>query len=206
MEGQGMARDTYCPLCKGADSIGHILGICTLSEVREAYISKHDKAMRLIMKEIRNGSLGNFYCTADVGTAAVMEELGANSKRLPEWLITPNTLQKCEFSPETKQKYRPDCMIVEIAYDEIDRALKKRTRNRGTIAPSQINGRPRKIWLIELGYSSDTSYMDKVIEKKEQHAELCRLFAAEGNDVIKSITYKAAPSRPGKCWDAFWMP
>jgi hypothetical protein len=27
-------------------------------------------------------------------------------------------------------------------------------------------GRPRKIWLIELGYSSDIRYMDKVIEKR----------------------------------------
>jgi hypothetical protein len=33
--------------------------------------------------------------------------------------------------------------------------------------------------------------MDKVTEKKEQHAELCKLLAAEGYDVI-------APSRSGK--------
>jgi hypothetical protein len=106
---------------------------------------------RLIMREIQNGSLGNFYFTADVGTAVVMEELGANSTRLPDWLIAPNTMQKCDFSPETKQKLRPDCMIVEITNDEIDRALKKRTRNGDTNVPTQINGRPRNIWLIELG-------------------------------------------------------
>jgi hypothetical protein len=41
----------------------------------------------------------------DVGTAVVLKELGANSKRLPEWLITPNTMQKCDFSPENKQNY-----------------------------------------------------------------------------------------------------
>jgi hypothetical protein len=103
MEGQGIARDTHCPLCKDADSIGRILGSCTHSEVKKVYISRHDKAMRLIMKGIQNGSLGNFYCTADVGTAAVMEELGATSKRLPEWLITPNKMQRCEFPPENKQ-------------------------------------------------------------------------------------------------------
>jgi hypothetical protein len=86
-------------------------------------------------------------------TAVVMEELGANSKRLPEWLITPNTMQKCDFSPENKQKLRPDCMIVEIRHEEIDRTLKKRTRNGDNKVPTQINGRPRKIWLMELGYS-----------------------------------------------------
>jgi hypothetical protein len=144
----------------------HILGSCTHSEVKNVYISRHGKAMRLIMIEIQNGSLGNFYCTADVGTAAVMEELVANSNRLPEWLITPNTMQKCEFSPENKEKLRPDCMIVEITHDEIDRALKKRTRDRDTVVPTQINGRPRKIRLIELGYSSTPGTWTRSKRKK----------------------------------------
>jgi hypothetical protein len=48
---------THCPLCKDADSLGNILGSCTHSEVRKVYISRHDKAMRLIMKETQNGSL-----------------------------------------------------------------------------------------------------------------------------------------------------
>jgi hypothetical protein len=77
------------------------------------YISRYDKALRIIMKKIQNGSLANFYCTADVGTAMATEELGAKNKRLPEWLITPNTMQKCDFSAVNKQKLRPDCMIVE---------------------------------------------------------------------------------------------
>jgi hypothetical protein len=114
-------------------------------------------------------SLGNFYCTADVGTAMAMEAFGAQSKSLPGWLITPYTMQKCDFSPENKQKLRPDCIIVVITNDEIDRTLKKRNRNGNTNIPTRINGRPRKIWLIELGYSSDTRYMNKVIEKIEQH-------------------------------------
>jgi hypothetical protein len=81
----------------------------------------------LIMKEIQNGSPGNCYCTADVGMAVIMEELGAISKCLPEWLITPDTVQKFDFSLENKQKLSPDCMIAEITHEEIDRALKKRT-------------------------------------------------------------------------------
>jgi hypothetical protein len=75
-------------------------------------------------------------------------------------------MQKFVFSFENKRKLRPDCMIVEITNDEIDRALRKRTRNGDTNIPTQINSRPRKIWLIELGYSFDTRYMDKVTEKK----------------------------------------
>jgi hypothetical protein len=48
MEGQGIARDTHCPLCKDADSIGHILGSCTHSEVKKVYIFRHDKAMNFV--------------------------------------------------------------------------------------------------------------------------------------------------------------
>jgi hypothetical protein len=93
-------------------------------------------------------------------------------------------MQKFDFSPENIQYLRPDCMIVEITHEEIDRALKKRTRNGDNEVPTQINGRPRKIWHMELGYSSDTRYMDKVMEEKEQHPELGKLLAAEGYDVM----------------------
>jgi hypothetical protein len=33
---------------------------------------------------------------------------------------------------------------------------------------------------LGLGYFSDTGLMDKVAEKKQQYAELCKLVAAEG--------------------------
>jgi len=47
----------------------------------------------------------------------------------------------------------------------------------------QSSGRPKKIWIIEVGYSFDTGYMDKVAEKK-LHAELCNLPATDGYDVM----------------------
>jgi hypothetical protein len=92
-------------------------------------------------------------------------------------------------------------MIVEITHEEIDRALKKRTRNGDNKVPTQINGRPRKIWLMELGYSSDTRYMDKVMEKKEQHAELCKLLAAEGYDVTLLPIVLGSAGTLFKCLD-----
>jgi hypothetical protein len=39
-----------------------------------------------------------------VETAVAMEELVAKFKRLREWLITPSTKQKCDFSPENINK------------------------------------------------------------------------------------------------------
>jgi hypothetical protein len=199
IQGHGIARDTYCPLCKDTDPIGRILGSCAHSKVNKVYICRPDKAMRLIMNETQNGSLGNFYCTTDVGTAVAMGELGAKSKRLTEWLITPNTLQKCDFSPENEQKL-PACIIMETTHDEIDMALKKRTHNGDTDGPTQINGRSRKIWLNELGYS-DTRYIDKVIEKKEQHANLCKLLATEGYDVMLFPVVLGSAGTLFKCLD-----
>jgi hypothetical protein len=52
-------------------------------------------------------------------------------------------------------------MMVEITNDDIDRAPKKQTSNGDTNIPTQINGRPRKVSLIELGYSFNTRYTDK---------------------------------------------
>jgi len=52
IEEQGIASDTK-RLCKNADSIGPILGSCTYSEVKKVYISRHDIAMRLIVKRTR---------------------------------------------------------------------------------------------------------------------------------------------------------
>jgi hypothetical protein len=57
IEGHGIARETHFHLCKGADSIRHRdLAIAhTATEIM--YISRHEKAMRLIMEEIQNGRL-----------------------------------------------------------------------------------------------------------------------------------------------------
>jgi hypothetical protein len=53
--------------------------------------------------------------------------------------------------------------------------FQKQDRNGDTIVPSGTGNKPRKAWLVGMGYLSDTGakYMDegKVIEKKEQHAE-----------------------------------
>ena len=48
----------------------------------------------------------------------------------------------------------------------------------------QANGRPTKVWVVELGYSADTRYLEKVQEKTDQHEVLCNLLRAEGYEVI----------------------
>jgi hypothetical protein len=51
------------------------------------------------------------------------------------------------------------------------------------VKPNQM-ANSEKEGLSSWGESSDTRYMDKVIEKKEQYAGLCYLLAAEGYDVM----------------------
>jgi hypothetical protein len=89
---------------------------------------------------------------------------------------------------------------VDFNHKEIDRAHKKRTRHGDTGVPTQINGIPRKIWLIELG-NSNIKYMDKVVEKKEEHAGLWNLLAAEGYDVMLLPIVLGCAGAPFKCLD-----
>jgi hypothetical protein len=57
---------------------------------------------------------------------------------------------------------------------------------------------------MELGYcggSSDTGYMDKIMEWKEQHAELCKLLAEEGYDVMLLPIVLGSAGTLFKCLD-----
>jgi hypothetical protein len=48
---------------------------------------------------------GKFYCTADVGMAVAKKELRGNSFKMPPgWLITPDTLQKCNISLDNNKR------------------------------------------------------------------------------------------------------
>ncbi len=116
-----------------------------------------------------------------------MADLGAASTRLPEWLITTATTQKCGFPPEDKHKLRPDCMIVEIPKNEVPGAGRQRKRSAGgqeREVRRQPSGRPSKVWVVEFGYSADTRYLEKVQEKTDEHEVLCTLLRAEGYEVI----------------------
>ena len=46
------------------------------------------------------------------------------------------------------------------------------------------NGKPRKVWLAEAGYCSDTMYQDKLKEKELQHKHLQEALSAYGYEVI----------------------
>jgi hypothetical protein len=53
-------------------------------------------------------------------------------------------------------------MIVEIPSEKLDNISQKRRHTGVRKVSAQIDDRPRKVWIVELGYSSDTRYRNKV--------------------------------------------
>lgn len=148
-----------------------MLGRCGHAEVKKVYIARHNEAMKMIMKLITTGTLGNYFCVADVGTRTAMAGLGAAGTRLPDWHITETTMQRCDFPPADKHKLRPDCIIVEFPEDEVPgqplRSKRSAEGQERTVRTHSMAGRqPKKIWVVEVGYSADTRYTEKMAKKQ----------------------------------------
>ena len=86
---------------------------------------------------------------------------------------------------------RPDMMVVEMTESEQRRYL-PHDANTGQTLPhlpaNMPNGRQRRITIVEGGYCRDTSYLEKLEEKGQQHAKLEDALRTYGYKV-KSVTY-----------------
>ena len=72
-----------CPHCGVEDSRGHILGGCQNALFKAMYISRHDEAMRKMLKAIARGPHGSFLKIADIGRDELVKDLGIVNKRIP---------------------------------------------------------------------------------------------------------------------------
>ena len=75
--GMQVPRFPRSPLCKHADSIGHMLDECSHRIIESIIIERHNHATRLILGASHRGSLGNCYTIADL--AHKRRWLGCNS-------------------------------------------------------------------------------------------------------------------------------
>ena len=174
----------------------------------KSFIARHNEAGRMILKAIKNGPIGNHYMIADIGTEEHMTDLGVQDMRLPDWLAKPEIIEKlnaistteewkdrkdtCEgwsrMDPTDRLKLRPDIMIVNVTNQEAaslhqgPKMSNKRTRS-GVQIPILRDSPIYEIKIIEIGYSSDTRYIEKLQEKEQQHAQLCRILREEGHKV-----------------------
>ena len=81
-------RSDRCPHCHEPDSGRHIMGGCGHRVIKSLYISRHDGALRQVLKAINQGRHGLYLKIADIGRDELTNDLGVISKRVPDWLVS----------------------------------------------------------------------------------------------------------------------
>ena len=185
-------KSDRCPHCGSADSGGHILGGCKLPIFKALYISRHDSALRMLLKAIVKGSHGGFYTIADIGREELIKDLGVNDKRIASWLLPDSALIRAGIEARDRHRVRPDIMFVEMSHPERTRYHPNATsfpelsstvpretelNTRGPTGP-----RPRKVWVLDGGYTSDTRHLEKIQDKETQHSKLMHALQMRGYD------------------------
>ena len=180
--GMQVPRFPGCPLCKHADSIGHMLGECSHRIIKSIIIERHNHAARLILGALHWGLLGNCYTIADIASQEKMAGLQQHDTRIPDFMLADIELPE---GPSQRRKLRLDIMVTDITPGE--RISCKPSRKRGQHGgqnnhhiTSTANGRPRRVWIVEVGYCSDTRYLDKLQENTQQHRQLQGLLMDKG--------------------------
>ena len=168
-----------------------MLGECQDKDMKSMYIERHNAATRLIVAEVLKGNAGNCIVCADVGKEAKVAHLAINHTRVPESIISKHTLGSLGLAAENRDKLRPDALIIECLPQEtiedvLGRADKRDAQGRRKLDkfihdPKSVTPyRPRKAYIIEVGYGAETRYQQKLQEKDAQHSQLRSLLRAEG--------------------------
>ena len=76
------------------------------------YISRHDAALRLMLKAIMKGirTHGGFYTIADIGRDELIKDMGVSNKRIPSWLLPDSSLATSGIDPMDRNRIRPDIL------------------------------------------------------------------------------------------------
>jgi hypothetical protein len=133
------------------------------------YISRHNGAVQKLLKLIRTGRMQNFYTIMDA-TAADALPAGVSDNRIPAWILP-------DVPEATRLKMRPDILIIEGLDNDDVEAFKHMGDYRATAI------RQYTVHVIEVGYTANTRYLEKVKEKQQQHEQLCQALRAAGWNV-----------------------
>ena len=180
----------YCPLCSPSvplitpprDTPGHILGSCSHPDMQKIYISRHNKAVRHIQRRLQLGSLSGNFTVMDACATSCLPP-GVYSTRLPKWLFSPS------FDESTRVRLRPDILIIEgfplTTFREHQPDLE--ALNPAGLAFLADLRHHAKIHIIEVGYTSDTSYADSLSRKQSQHNHLASHLLSAGWTLASSV-------------------
>ena len=166
--GAPIARHFKCPLCHLDDSTAHMVNGCQHPEMKALQIERHNAAGRLILKEMAQGKHGSNYIMADLGCYNKMEEMLVHDNRLSASILSDATLEQHGLSPATRPKFRPDIMTIEASSERVlsGRLARKRKFNGAKCRPGS------RVKIVEVGYTSETRYHEKLQEKEMQHEQL----------------------------------
>ena len=170
--GEGVATNANCPVCGSHDGMSHMLGSCTHPMMKAMFIERHNIAARMILKLLLEGSHGNCYIWADVGSTNRLGDLGALDSRLPNWLISDSELL-CEGL--CREALRPDILIT-TAQPPSPSEQNMHMHESGLVCSAA----GKTAWIVEVGYCAATHHHDKFLEKQQQHEHLTQILQSKG--------------------------
>lgn len=165
------AGNGSCPLCmQHADSSGHALLHCPHRQLQAMRIERHNAATRRILKALqRHADKAGVYTVMDACPEADAASLGAESTRLPRWILPEGLV-----TDHALAKMRPDVLrILELPPNPTAEEIERAVQNKGSYT----------VQVVEVGYCSDTRWRAKVLEKQEQHAALLQALKEAGWNV-----------------------
>jgi ribonuclease HI len=157
--------DDLCPVCRaGPDSSGHMLLHCAHRKLKAMAIKRHDEAVRRIHTALaRHARDGSVYTILDACKAGQLEELGADAKRLPDWILP-------QLGEQDRAKLRPDILrILGLPPSPTAAQLAHAAANKGQYT----------VQIVEVGYCSDYNWRETVQKKMAQHDALIAALQAE---------------------------
>ena len=179
MPGQARATDAACPLCGDHDGITHMLGSCGHPMMKSMYIERHNAASIKILRLMLEGSRGNCYMLADVGSTDKLGNIGPLDSRLPEWLVPTNILLQRGLD---RDKLRPDILMTNVK-SAMPLRLSSSRPARASAPGAGTHPMGNHIWIVDVGYCAATRYHNKLIENQQQHAQLISLLESWGYTV-----------------------
>ena len=172
--GGPIARTLRCPLCNEPDSTTHMLNGCLHKEMKALQISRHDEAGRLILKEVLRGKHGASHVVADLGRYEKVKGLGIDDNRVDKDLLPDQAFVRAGLSRQMRSKMRPDILMARPI--NMGSNCRKRKRIMERCSAQHID-------VVEVGYTSEGRYHDKLEEKLNQHKELVNLLTLAGHTV-----------------------